>query len=36
MPVLDHGPRDKKEVALTFDADLTALMRRRLISGKVK
>ncbi|GAA1134690.1 polysaccharide deacetylase family protein [Kribbella jejuensis] len=36
MPVLDHGPRDKKEVALTFDADLTALMRRRLVSGKVK
>jgi len=23
-------------VALTFDADLTALMRRRLVSGKVK
>ncbi|HWD77954.1 MAG TPA: polysaccharide deacetylase family protein [Kribbella sp.] len=36
MPVLDHGPRDKKEVALTFDADLTALMRRRLLSGTVK
>ncbi len=36
MPVLDHGPRDKKEIALTFDADLTALMRRRLISGTVK
>ncbi|WP_327638289.1 polysaccharide deacetylase family protein [Kribbella sp. NBC_00482] len=35
MPVLDHGPRDKKQVALTFDADLTALMRRRLLSGKV-
>jgi peptidoglycan/xylan/chitin deacetylase (PgdA/CDA1 family) len=36
MPVLQHGPRDKKEIALTFDADLTALMRRRLVSGKVK
>src|SRR4051812_39753501 len=36
MPVLDHGPRDKKQVALTFDADLTALMRKRLTSGKVK
>ncbi|GAA3139472.1 peptidoglycan/xylan/chitin deacetylase (PgdA/CDA1 family) [Kribbella aluminosa] len=36
MPVLDHGPRDKKQIALTFDADLTALMRRRLVSGKVK
>jgi peptidoglycan/xylan/chitin deacetylase (PgdA/CDA1 family) len=36
MPVLDHGPRNKKQVALTFDADLTALMRKRLVSGKVK
>lgn len=36
MPVIQHGPRDKKRVALTFDADLTALMRKRLQSGKVK
>ncbi|MEU4190553.1 polysaccharide deacetylase family protein [Kribbella sp. NPDC026611] len=36
MPVLDHGPRNKKQIALTFDADLTALMRKRLYSGKVK
>jgi peptidoglycan/xylan/chitin deacetylase (PgdA/CDA1 family) len=36
MPVLDHGPRDRKLIALTFDADLTALMRRRLVSGQVK
>ncbi|TDW81395.1 peptidoglycan/xylan/chitin deacetylase (PgdA/CDA1 family) [Kribbella sp. VKM Ac-2566] len=36
MPVLDHGPRNKKQIALTFDADLTALMRKRLVSGKVK
>ncbi|MEU4292712.1 polysaccharide deacetylase family protein [Kribbella sp. NPDC026596] len=35
MPVVQHGPRDKPRVALTFDADLTALMRRRLLSGKV-
>jgi peptidoglycan/xylan/chitin deacetylase (PgdA/CDA1 family) len=36
MRVVDHGPRDKKLVALTFDADLTAVMRKRLQSGKVK
>lgn len=36
MPVVQHGPRDKKRVALTFDADLTALMRKRLQHGKVK
>src|SRR5438132_1342137 len=36
MPLIDHGPRDKKQIALTFDADLTALMRKRLVSGKVK
>ncbi|WP_344840676.1 polysaccharide deacetylase family protein [Kribbella ginsengisoli] len=36
MPVIQHGPRDKKWVALTFDADLTALMRERLQHGKVK
>jgi peptidoglycan-N-acetylglucosamine deacetylase len=36
MPVIQHGPRSKKWVALTFDADLTALMRKRLQRGKVK
>lgn len=36
MPLIQHGPRDKKRVALTFDADLTALMRKRLQHGKVK
>jgi len=36
MPVVDHGPRDRKLVALTFDADLTAVMRTRLESGKVR
>lgn len=36
MPVIQHGPRDKKRVALTFDADLTVLMRLRLKRGTVK
>lgn len=36
MPVVDHGPRDKPRIALTFDADLTALMRTRLQKGTVK
>ncbi|MDX6260806.1 MAG: peptidoglycan-N-acetylglucosamine deacetylase [Kribbellaceae bacterium] len=36
MPVIQHGPRGKKWVALTFDADLTALMRKRLQHGTVK
>lgn len=35
MPLLFHGPRDKPRVALTFDADLTAAMRRRLDDGRV-
>jgi peptidoglycan/xylan/chitin deacetylase (PgdA/CDA1 family) len=36
MPIVQHGPRDKPRIALTFDADLTAAMRRRLTSGKVR
>jgi peptidoglycan/xylan/chitin deacetylase (PgdA/CDA1 family) len=35
MPVIQHGPRTKKQIALTFDADLTAAMRKRLKHGKV-
>ncbi|WP_238158242.1 polysaccharide deacetylase family protein [Kribbella voronezhensis] len=35
LPVVQHGPRDKRRIALTFDADLTALMRTRLQRGKV-
>lgn len=33
--VINHGPRDSGQVALTFDADLTALMRQRLRLGTV-
>ncbi|MEV6285189.1 polysaccharide deacetylase family protein [Kribbella sp. NPDC051770] len=36
MPIVQHGPRDKPRIALTFDADLTTVMQRRLTSGKVK
>jgi len=35
MPVVQHGPRTRPRVALTFDADLTAAMRRRLTDGRV-
>jgi peptidoglycan/xylan/chitin deacetylase (PgdA/CDA1 family) len=34
--VITHGPRDKKEVALTFDADMTQIMEYFLRSAKVK
>lgn len=34
--VIFHGPRDKKEVALTFDAEMTDGMRANLLSGAVK
>ncbi len=36
MPIVQHGPRGKREIALTFDADLTISMRKRLRNGKVR
>lgn len=33
--VVEHGPRDSKRIALTFDADMTPDMRRRLQAGVV-
>jgi peptidoglycan/xylan/chitin deacetylase (PgdA/CDA1 family) len=36
MSIVQHGPRDKPRIALTFDADLTALMRKRLHHGKIR
>lgn len=34
--VIFHGPRDKKKIALTFDAEMTDGMRAGILSGKVK
>ncbi len=34
--VINHGPRDKRVVALTFDADMTPKMQKDLKSGRVK
>ena len=34
--ILTNGPREKKQVALTFDADMTEDMQAALKSGKVK
>ncbi len=34
--VIFHGPRDKKDIALTFDAEMTDGMKAALLSGKVK
>lgn len=34
--VIFHGPRDKKKVALTFDAEMTDGMKADLVSGRVK
>ncbi len=34
--VLFHGSRTKKQIALTFDADMTQAMKNKLLKGKVK
>ncbi|MBI3486163.1 polysaccharide deacetylase family protein [Candidatus Daviesbacteria bacterium] len=34
--VIFHGPRDKKRIALTFDAEMTDGMKADLVSGRVK
>lgn len=34
--VIFHGPRDKKQIAITFDAEMTDRMKADLVSGKVK
>jgi peptidoglycan-N-acetylglucosamine deacetylase len=35
-PVIDHGPRGRKWIALTFDSNMTDAMLKRLAGGKVK
>jgi peptidoglycan/xylan/chitin deacetylase (PgdA/CDA1 family) len=34
--VISNGPRDKKRIAITFDAEMTESMRKAYLSGKVK
>lgn len=34
--VIFHGPRNKKRIALTFDAEMTDAMKAALVSGKTK
>jgi peptidoglycan/xylan/chitin deacetylase (PgdA/CDA1 family) len=34
--VIFHGPRDKKRIALTFDAEMTEGMKTNYLSGKAK
>jgi peptidoglycan/xylan/chitin deacetylase (PgdA/CDA1 family) len=34
--VIDHGPRDRREVTLTFDSNMTVDMLNRLKSGQVR
>lgn len=34
--VIFHGPRDKKQIALTFDAEMTDGMKANLLTGRVK
>ncbi|GAB1645686.1 polysaccharide deacetylase family protein [Krasilnikovia sp. MM14-A1259] len=35
-PVVFHGPRDRKRIALTFDSNMTDSMLRKLAAGQVK
>ena len=35
-PLIFHGPRDRKRIALTFDSNMTDAMLRRLAHGTVK
>src|SRR5690349_8735401 len=35
-PVIEHGPRDRRAVALTFDSNMTFDMLDRLDSGRVR
>lgn len=35
-PVISHGPRGRKQIALTFDSNMTDAMLRRLAAGTVK
>lgn len=34
--VIFHGPRDKRRIAITFDAEMTDGMKANLVSGRVK
>ncbi len=34
--VIFHGPRDKKQIAITFDAEMTDSMKADLVSGKTR
>ena len=34
--IIEHGPRDKKNIALTFDADMTASMQKKLQKKEIK
>jgi peptidoglycan/xylan/chitin deacetylase (PgdA/CDA1 family) len=35
-PVISHGPAGRKQIALTFDSNMTDAMLRRLAAGRVK
>lgn len=36
LEMIDYGSREKKQIALTFDADMTYGMKKRLTNGEVK